>query len=131
MIAFKKRADGVVSGDARKVQHGGLNEPFVDVPPVSEFGYIASDRLKALQELLFAVSAEQLLAQLDRASGVLKYLNSFRSGGFVEKPTTTGVHQHQVALHFQKPQRMHFFLKRQIVGTVLGQECTDANPRAV
>ena len=65
-------------------------------------GDVAGSRFQAAQEFFLAVFAEELLAKLHGAAGILEDMHRLRPGEFVEEPAATGVHQHEMALDFQQ-----------------------------
>ena len=66
--------------------------------------------------------SEELLGELNDASGVLDHLNGFNPGEIVEEPAATGVHEHGVALQFhQLPDDDLLFGARDRAQNALGQ----------
>ena len=68
-------------------------------------------------------SAGGLAGEMNGAAGVVKHLHGFEAGEFVEEPAAACVHQHRVALHFEKLQGADVLLAIQFVRCVLGKKC--------
>ena len=98
---------GEVSAHLFEAGHGGHHQGAINGRAVALRRDVAFCGRQSLQEVGFERIAEQLLRQLNGASGVLKNLDGLDAGDVVEEPSATGVHQHQVALHLQKLPRFH------------------------
>ena len=108
-IRLEKGDQRVVGRNLSPIDHGGPDELFVDGPAVLVFRDIALGPLQPVEELWLQRLSEDILIELERASGVLDNLCSFDPGEFVEEPSAACVHQHRVPLHFHELQR-HYLL---------------------
>src|SRR5689334_8665959 len=65
------------------------------------------------------------------AAGVVEHLNGFEAGQLVEKPSAARVHEHGVALHFEKFEGANPLLLVEIMRGVLREEAREAFVGAV
>ncbi len=91
-----------------QIDHGGLDEFLIDAAAVSVFGNIAFRSLEKFQKTEFQRVSEGLLSQLEGTTSVLDDLDRLNTREFIEKPSTTGIHEHSISLHFQKLQYCYF-----------------------
>ena len=102
VITVEQGTDRVMGAHPQQIQHGGSDGTLVNLAAVPVLSQVAPSRFQAEQEFLLAAFAEQLLAQLDGAAGVLQDVHRLRPGEFIEEPAAAGIHQHEIALHFEQ-----------------------------
>src|ERR1700681_4208758 len=91
-----------MAADAFDVDDSGLDPLLVNFRAIAMLGQIAFGVCKMLQEFRLDILSGNLLGQLQGSSGVMNDLCRFQAGKFIEEPSTTGVHEQSVTLHFKK-----------------------------
>ena len=128
----EKRVDRVVRADALERHHGRPHGLLVDAPAVAGLGDVASCPAERLEERRLEVRArEEVLRELEGASGVLDDLARLDPRNVVEEPAAARVHELRVPLHLEQLQDAHPLFRRQRPGSVPCEESVHALGRAV
>src|SRR5205823_4556115 len=86
------------------INHRRLHVHLIDPSSASFFGEVAAGGVQAIEETGLEVFVQDVASQLKSARCVLNHLDRFDAGKLVEEPTATCVHEHCVALNFEKLQ---------------------------